>query len=46
VAPVQRTATGNGQKVTLTKTEVALAEKFGLTPQQYAREKLRLSNGA
>lgn len=36
VAPVQRTA--KGTKVTLTTTQVALAKRLGLTPEQYARE--------
>jgi len=30
------------KKVRLTKTQVALAKKFGLTPEQYARETLKL----
>jgi hypothetical protein len=32
------------KKVHLTKTQVALAKKFGLTPEQYARETLKLEN--
>ena len=45
VAPAGR-ATG-AKKVQLTTTQVALAKKFGLTPQQYAMEimKLEKSNG-
>lgn len=46
VAPVTRTSTGNGKKVTLSASEVRIAESFGLTPEQYAREKLKLSAGA
>lgn len=30
------------KKIVLTKTQVALAKKFGLTPEQYAREQLKL----
>ena len=29
-------------QVVLTKTEVGLAKKFGLTNEQYAREKMKL----
>jgi len=36
VAPVQRTT--KGTKVTLTTSQVALARRLGLTPEQYARE--------
>lgn len=47
VAPVRRVPTGsNPNKVTLTKTQVALAERLGLTPEQYARELVKLNNGA
>jgi hypothetical protein len=30
------------KKIVLTKTQVALAKKFGLTPEQYAKEQLKL----
>jgi hypothetical protein len=32
------------KKVHLTKTQLALAKKFNLTPEQYARETLKLEN--
>jgi len=40
VAPAKRSTAP--KKVTLTKTQVALAKKFGLTPEQYARELSKL----
>jgi hypothetical protein len=40
VAPARR-STGP-RKIVLTKTQVALAKKFGLTPEQYAKEQLKL----
>ena len=42
VAPATRT-TSQG-KVRLTNTELAISKKLGLTPQQYALQKLRLEN--
>jgi hypothetical protein len=30
--------------VRLTQTQVALAKKFGLTPEQYAKELIKLEN--
>lgn len=46
VAPATRNA-GGTRKVTLTKTQLALAAKFNLTPQQYAAElvKMEQKNG-
>jgi len=41
VAPATRTVAGV-TKVKLTQTQLALAKKFGLTPQQYAQEVVRL----
>jgi hypothetical protein len=40
VAPATRSTAP--KKVRLTKTQVALAKKFGITPEQYARETLKL----
>ena len=42
VAPATRSTAP--KKVRLTKTQVALAKKFGITPEQYARETLKLEN--
>lgn len=42
VAPATRSTAP--KKVKLTKSQVALAKKFGLTPEQYARETLKLEN--
>ena len=36
VAPARRST--SSKKIVLTKTQVALAKKFGLSPEQYARE--------
>ena len=36
VAPARRST--SSKRVVLTKTQVALAKKFGITPEQYARE--------
>lgn len=41
VAPVSRAPAGPG-KVRLSTTQLALAKKFGLTPQQYAAQVLKL----
>lgn len=40
VAPAKRST--SSKKVVLTKTQVALAKKFGLSPEQYARELSKL----
>jgi hypothetical protein len=40
VAPASRST--SSKKIVLSKSEVALAKKFGLTPEQYAKEKQRL----
>lgn len=41
VAPTDRTVVANPRKVRLTETQVNLARKLGLTPEQYARELLK-----
>ena len=43
VAPATRSTTGR-QRVTLTATELARANRLGVTPEAYAREKLKLEN--
>jgi len=40
VAPAKRSTAS--KQVVLTKTEVGLAKKLGLTNEQYAREKMKL----
>jgi hypothetical protein len=42
VAPARRST--SPKKVVLTRTQVALAKKFGLTPEQYARELNKLES--
>ena len=42
VAPAKRST--SSKKIVLTKTQVALAKKFGLTPEQYARELNKLES--
>ena len=42
VAPATRSTAS--RKVVLTKSQIALAQKFGLTPEQYAREAVKLEN--
>lgn len=42
VAPVTRVANGAKNKVVLTQTQVRMAERFGLTLEQYARELVKL----
>jgi hypothetical protein len=41
VAPATRTATGR-KKITLTTTELSLARRLGVTPEQFALEKAKL----
>jgi hypothetical protein len=45
VAPVTRTTAGK-KVVSLTKTQIALAKKLGLTNKQYAEEVLKLNQEA
>jgi hypothetical protein len=42
VAPATRTS--GAKKVQLTHTQIALAKRFGLTPQQYAAQVAKLEN--
>lgn len=42
VAPASRST--SSKRIVLKQSEVALAKKFGLTPEQYAKEKMRLEN--
>ena len=42
VAPASRST--SSKKIVLKQSEISLAKKFGLTPEQYAREKMRLEN--
>lgn len=44
VAPVTRTSSGNGRKVLLTASEARVAESLGISPEAYAREKLKLES--
>ena len=41
VAPAQRSA-NSSRKVQLTSTQVALAKRIGITPEQYAAQMLKL----
>lgn len=45
VAPATRNAGAEVRRVTLTESQVKLARKLGLTPEQYAREMVRLNQG-
>jgi len=36
--------TSGAKKIKLTSTQLALAKKFGLTPQQYAAELAKMEN--
>jgi len=42
VAPASRST--SSKKIVLKQSEINLAKKFGLTPEQYAKEKMRLEN--
>jgi hypothetical protein len=42
VAPASRST--SSKRIVLKQSELSLAKKFGLTPEQYAKEKLRLEN--
>jgi len=42
VAPASRST--SSKRIVLKQSEINLAKKFGLTPEQYAKEKLRLEN--
>lgn len=46
VASVNRVPSGNKAKITLTKSQVAMAERLNLTLEQYARELVKLERGA
>lgn len=43
-APTRSAAVRNPTKVELTSSEMAVARRLGITPEQYAREKIRLEN--
>ena len=42
VAPARRTSGAKGRKVKMTKTQVSLAKRLGITPEQYAKQVLEL----
>ena len=44
VAPARRTTGANSRKVQLTKTQVSLAKRLGVSPEGYARQLLKLEN--
>jgi hypothetical protein len=44
VAPASRTAATGRRRVTLTTTELSLAKRLGVTPEQFAAEKIKLEN--
>lgn len=45
VAPASRTPKGGKNKVVLTKSQLAIAKKIGVSPEQYAREVRKLNGG-
>ena len=44
VAPAKRTSGARPRKVQLTKTQVALAKRLGISPESYAKQLLKLEN--
>jgi len=44
VAPARRTTGARSRKVQLSKTQVALAKRLGITPEDYAKQLLKLEN--
>tara|TARA_R100000655_G_scaffold8439_4_gene22100 strand:- start:1679 stop:2662 length:984 start_codon:yes stop_codon:yes gene_type:complete len=42
VAPARRTTGAKNRKIRMTKTQVALAKRLGITPEQYAKQVLEL----
>jgi hypothetical protein len=42
VAPARRASGAKGRKIQMTKTQVALAKRLGITPEQYAKQVLEL----
>lgn len=44
VAPARRTTGAKPRKVQLTKTQVALAKRLGISPESYAKQLLKLEN--
>lgn len=44
VAPARRTTGARSRKVQLTKTQVALASRLGISPEEYAKQLLKLEN--
>ena len=44
VAPARRTTGARPRKVQLTKTQVSLAKRLGITPESYAKQLLKLEN--
>ena len=44
VAPARRTTGARPRKVQLTKTQVSLAKRLGISPEEYAKQLLKLEN--